>query len=125
VTRVASRSGEFRICVFFTAQIAGGLLGDDAGWLIFYRIGRRLLTGCEDGFFAISAIRDFPANFWSEVIATRLLLCLWCSRIFFSRLWSAAGPAEGLGPYLVGSCVGELGFTGGPDGVRDQYAREI
>ena len=70
------------------------------------------------------AIRDYPANFLSEVIATFVLVFLVFA--IFSRHVSPGGPAAGLGPYLVGSLVWGIGLSlGGTTGYAINPARDL
>src|SRR5260370_2758243 len=70
------------------------------------------------------AIRDPVTNLVSEIIATFVLVFV--IGAIFSKRVSAAGPAAGLGPYLVGGLVWGIGLSlGGPTGYAINPARDL
>ena len=70
------------------------------------------------------AIRNTIANFSSEVIATFVLVFV--VGAIFSKTVSANGPANALGPYLVGSLVWGIGLSlGGTTGYAINPARDF
>src|SRR5207249_9543756 len=68
--------------------------------------------------------RNTVANLLSEIIATFVLV--FAVGAIFSRSVSAAGPAAGLGPYLVASLVWGIGLSlGGTTGYAINPARDL
>jgi glycerol uptake facilitator protein len=77
--------------------------------------------GC---FCTAPAIRNTIANLFSEIIGTFVLVFV--VGAIFSKSVSAAGPAAGLGPYLVGSLVWGIGLSlGGTTGYAINPARDL
>jgi glycerol uptake facilitator protein len=75
-------------------------------------------------FSTAPAIRSAPANFLSEAIGTFVLIFIVCA--IFSKKVAAAGPAAGLGPYLVGSLVWGIGLSlGATTGYAINPARDL
>lgn len=106
------------------AQIAGGI----AGGIITYLAYLPHWAATEDkgaklGVFCTApAIRNYPANFLCEFIATFFLLfCIWA---MFAK---ANGPfMPGYGPYIVGILIVALGLSlGGPTGYAMNPARDL
>ena len=64
------------------------------------------------------------ANLLSEIIGTFVLVLV--AAAIFSKTVAAAGPAAGLGPYLVGSLVWAIGLSlGGTTGYAINPARDL
>ena len=123
----AVKSGDFSKVVPYTlAQLAGAFLGATLVW-IHYGPHWRLTANADFklGTFCTSpAVRHTPSNLVSEVIGTFVLVLVVAS-IFSTRV-AAAGPAAGLGPYLVGSLVWGIGLSlGGPTGYAINPARDL
>ncbi len=124
---LAIRSGDYsNLLSFFTAQMLGGILGATLVWLHFLPHWKETPDqAAKLGVFCNSpAIRNLPANFLSEVIATFALVFVVFA--IFSKNVAASGPAAGLGPYLVGSLVWGVGLSlGGPTGYAINPARDL
>jgi len=111
---------------FVSAQMLGGILGATLVWLHFLPHWKETPDQASKlGVFCNSpAIRSFPANFMSEVIATFALVFVVFA--IFSKNVTAGGPAAGLGPYLVGCLVWGVGLSlGGPTGYAINPARDL
>ena len=110
--------GIYSVPQFFAtsiAQILGGILGGVIVWLAYLPHWAET----EDkpsklGIFCTApAIRNYPANFLCEFIATFFLMfIIW---MIFSNKVGAIPP--GVGPYIVGILIWALGMSlGGPTG---------
>jgi glycerol uptake facilitator protein len=76
------------------------------------------------GVFTAIACGSSDAHLLSEVIATFVLVFV-VGAIFSTRV-TAAGPAAGLAPYLVGGLVWGIGLSlGGPTGYAINPARDL
>ena len=124
---IAIRSGDYsNVVPFFIAQMLGGILGATLVWLHFLPHWEATSdVSAKLGVFCNSpAIRMFPMNFMSEVIATFALVFVVFA--IFSKKVGIAGPVVGLGPYLVGSLVWGVGLSlGGPTGYAINPARDL
>jgi len=123
----AVREGNFaKFAPYLAAQMLGAIVGAALVWLHYLPhwketpdIGAKL--GC---FCTAPAIRNRVTNLVGEVIATFVLVFV--VGAIFSKSVSAAGPAAGLGPYLVGSLVWGIGLSlGGPTGYAINPARDL
>jgi len=123
----AVRDGNFaKFAPYLAAQMLGAIVGAALVWLHYLPhwketpdIGAKL--GC---FCTAPAIRNTVTNLVSEIIATFVLVFV--VGAIFSKSVSAAGPAAGLGPYLVGSLVWGIGLSlGGPTGYAINPARDL
>ena len=75
-------------------------------------------------FCTAPAIRSVGANLLSEIIGTFALVLV--VGAIFSRAVAEAGPAAGLGPYLVSSLVWGIGLSlGGTTGYAINPARDL
>jgi glycerol uptake facilitator len=123
----AVTTGDFSKVVPYTvAQLAGAFIGATLVWIHYGPHWR--LTANPDfklgTFCTIPAVRHAPSNLASEIIATFVLVLVVAS-IFSTRV-AAAGPAAGLGPYLVGSLVWGIGLSlGGTTGYAINPARDL
>ena len=124
---MAFRSGDFsQVLPFILAQMLGAILGATLVWLHYLPHWRETPEQpAKLGVFCNApAIRQFPANFLSEVIATFVLVFVVTA--IFSKNVAANGPAAGLGPYLAGSLVWGIGLSlGGPTGYAINPARDL
>jgi glycerol uptake facilitator protein len=124
---IAIRSGDYsHIVPFLTAQMLGAMAGATLVWLHYLPHWKETEdAGAKLGIFCTSpAVRALPMNFLSEVIATFALVFVVFA--IFSKNVSAAGPAAGLGPYLVASLVWGIGLSlGGPTGYAINPARDL
>src|SRR5271165_2694855 len=124
---VAVRTGDFSFVLpFVAAQILGALVGATLVWLHYLPHWEESPDAAAKlGVFCTApAIRRFPANFVSEVIGTWVLVFV--VEAIFSKSVAAAGPAAGLGPFLVGSLVWGIGLSlGGTTGYAINPARDL
>lgn len=124
---VAMRTGDFsNFLPFVSAQILGAIIGASLVWVHYLPHWKESLDAAAKlGVFCTApAIRRFPANFVSEVIGT--LVLVFVVSAIFSKNVAAAGPAAGLGPFLVGSLVWGIGLSlGGTTGYAINPARDL
>ena len=124
---VAVNSGNFGKLGWYTAaQTAGAIVGAGLVWLHYLPHWR--VTPDADSkracFCTAPAIRKPMANLLSEIIGTFVLVLV--AAAIFSKPVAAAGPAAGLGPYLVGSLVWAIGLSlGGTTGYAINPARDL
>jgi glycerol uptake facilitator protein len=123
----AVRDGNFaKFAPYFAAQMLGAIVGAALVWLHHLSHWKETpdvaaKLGC---FCTAPAIRNSVTNLLSEIIATFALVFV--VGAIFSKSVSAAGPAAGLGPYLVGSLVWGIGLSlGGPTGYAINPARDL
>jgi glycerol uptake facilitator len=123
----AVRAGDFaKLAPYVMAQLIGGIIGGGLVWLHFFPHWKETLDpatklGC---FCTAPAIRSLIPNFFSEVLATFVLVFV--VGAIFSKNVSATGPAAGLGAYLVGSLVWGIGLSlGGTTGYAINPARDL
>ena len=123
----AVRSGNFaKFAPYLVVQMLGAIVGAALVWLHYLPHWKETpdvatKLGC---FCTAPAIRNTMTNLLSEIIATFALVFV-VGAIFSARV-SAAGPAAGLGPYLVGSLVWGIGMSlGGPTGYAINPARDL
>ena len=124
---VAVATGDFsKVVPYSVAQLAGAFAGAVLVWL-HYLPHWKLTTDANAklGVFCTApAIRHTGANLTSEIIGT-FVLVLVAAAIFSERV-AVAGPAPGLGPFLVGSLVWGIGLSlGGPTGYAINPARDF
>jgi glycerol uptake facilitator protein len=111
---------------YLAAQMLGAIVGAALVWLHHFPHWKETPdTAAKLGCFCTApAIRNILANLLSEIIATFALVFV--VGAIFSKSVSAAGPAAGLGPYLVGSLVWGIGLSlGGPTGYAINPARDL
>ena len=124
---VAMRSGDFSsVLPFVAAQILGAIVGATLVWLHYLPHWQESPDAAAKlGVFCTApAIRKYPANFASEVIATLVLVFVVAA--IFSKKVAATGPATGLGPFLVASLVWGIGLSlGGTTGYAINPARDL
>jgi glycerol uptake facilitator len=123
----AVRDGNFaKFVPYLVAQILGGTVGAGLVWLHYLPHWKETpdsaaKLGC---FCTAPAIRNAATNLLSEIMATFVLVFV--VGAIFSKSVSAAGPAAGLGAYLVGSLVWGIGLSlGGPTGYAINPARDL
>ena len=123
----AVRAGDFaKVAPYLLAQMLGAILGGGLVWLHYLPHWKEtsdpaMKLGC---FCTAPAIRSLIPNFFSEVLATFVLVFV--VGAIFSKNVSAAGPAAGLPPYLVGSLVWGIGLSlGGTTGYAINPARDL
>lgn len=116
-----------RLWTYLPAQVAGCALGAFLVWLFF--LPHWKVTDDPDGKFGCfgtsPAIRNYPANFACEVIAT-FVLVLVASALVSTRIAPGGKVAPGLGPLLVGGLVWSIGLSlGSTTGYAINPARDI
>src|SRR5437764_15100872 len=123
----AVREGNFaKFGPYLAAQMLGAMVGAGLVWLHYLPHWKETpdaaaKLGC---FCTAPAIRNAVANLLSEVIATFVLVFV--VGAIFSKAVAAAGPASGVGPYLVGSLVWGIGLSlGGTTGYAINPARDF
>jgi len=123
----AVSTGDFgKVGPYIVAQMAGAFVGATLVWLQYLPHwketpdqGLKLAVFC-----TAPAIRRFGANLVSEIIGTFVLVFV--VGAIFSKAVAAAGPAAGLGPYLVGALVWGIGLSlGGTTGYAINPARDL
>lgn len=123
----AVRDGNFaKFAPYLAAQMLGAIAGAALVWLHYFSHWKETPdTAAKLACFCTApAIRHRVANLVSEIIATFVLVFV--AGAIFSKSVAAAGPAAGLGPYLVGSLVWGIGLSlGGPTGYAINPARDL
>jgi glycerol uptake facilitator protein len=123
----AVREGNFaKFAPYLAAQMLGAIVGAGLVWLHYFPHWKETPDGAAKlaCFCTAPAIRYTATNLVSEVIATFVLVFV-VGAIFSTRV-TAAGPAAGLAPYLVGSLVWGIGLgLGGPTGYAINPARDL
>src|SRR4029077_7904574 len=123
----AVRAGNFaKFAPYLAAQMLGAIVGAARVWLHYFAYWEETQDAAAKlwCFCTAPAIRNVVANLLSEIIATFVLVFV--VGAIFSKSVSAAGPAAGLGPYLVGSLVWGIGLSlGGPTGYAINPARDL
>jgi glycerol uptake facilitator protein len=123
----AVSTGDFsKVGPYFVAQMLGAMVGASLVWLHYHphwsatpEADRKLACFCTS-----PAIRRPVANLVSEIIGTFVLVLV--ASAIFSKSVAAAGPAPGLGAYLVGSLVWGIGLSlGGTTGYAINPARDL
>jgi glycerol uptake facilitator protein len=108
------------------AQILGGFVGASLVWLAYLPHWKETPDpGAKLAIFCTGpAIRNLPANFLTEVIATTFLVVVGFA--FGSKAVSTTGLLPGFGPSLWGALVWALGLSlGGPTGYAMNPARDF
>ncbi len=123
----AVRDGDFtKFGSYFAAQMLGATVGAALVWLHYLPHWKETpdaaaKLGC---FCTAPAIRNTVSNLISEIVATFVLV--FAVGAIFSKSTAAAGPASGLGPYLVASLVWGIGLSlGGTTGYAINPARDL
>jgi glycerol uptake facilitator len=115
-----------KLAPYFAAQLLGAFAGATLVWLHYLPHWKETpdaatKLGC---FCTAPAIRHAAANLFSEIVGTFVLVFV--VGAIFSKRVAAAGPAGGLGPYLVGSLVWGIGLSlGGTTGYAINPARDL
>ena len=124
---VALRTGNFSDFVpFVAAQLLGAFAGATLVYLHYLPHWEQTPdASAKLGVFSTGpAIRNLPMNFISEVIGTFVLVFVVAA--IFSKRVALAGPAAGLGPYLVACLVWGIGLSlGGTTGYAINPARDL
>jgi glycerol uptake facilitator protein len=115
-----------KLLPYSIAQVAGGFCGAVLVWL-FYLPHWSITEDAEAkrGVFCTApAVRNYPANLFSECLATFVLVLVAGS--MSSKLVLSSGAAAGLSPYLVGCLVWGIGLSlGGTTGYAINPARDF
>lgn len=115
-----------KLLPYAVAQIAGGFCGGVLVW-IFYLPHWKITEDPEAkrGVFCTApAVRNYPANLISEIIATFVLVIVAGS--MSSKLVLSNGAAAGLSPYLISCLVWGIGLSlGGTTGYAINPARDL
>lgn len=123
----AVRDASFtKLVPYMAAQLLGALAGAGLVWLHYFPHWKE--TADVDAklacFCTAPAIRNVAANMFSEIVGTFVLVFV--VGAIFSKRVAAAGPAAGLGAYLVGSLVWGIGLSlGGTTGYAINPARDL
>jgi len=124
---VALGSGNWSfVALFWLAQMSGAFAGASLVWLAYLPHWRETPdSGTKLAVFCNSpAIRRFPSNLLTEIIATACLVVVGFS--FGSKAVSAIGLAAGFVPSLWGMLVWAIGLSlGGPTGYALNPARDL
>ncbi len=124
---MAIKAGNFaKFLPYLLAQVLGAMVGAALVWLHYLPHwketedkGAKLACFCTG-----PAIRNGTANLMSEIVGTFVLVFV--VGAIFSKAVGSAGPAAGLGPYLVGSLVWGIGLSlGGTTGYAINPARDF
>jgi len=115
-----------KLVPYAAAQIGGAFCGAALVWL-FYLPHWRITEdpGAKRGVFCTApAIRNFPANVFSEFLATFVLVIV--AGAMTSKLVFSEGAAAGLSPYLISCLVWGIGLSlGGTTGYAINPARDL
>ena len=123
----AVNTGDYsNLLMMWSAQLLGAMCGAaltvlhfGPHWALTPDPAAKLGVFCTNG-----AVRNVFFNFISEVIGTMVLVIV--ANAIFSKGVSAAGPAGGVGPWLVGSLVWAIGLSlGGTTGYAINPARDF
>ncbi len=124
---VAVRTGDYsRFLPFLGAQLLGAFVGATLVYLHYLPHWEQTPDAAAKlGIFSTApGIRNPPMNLLSEVIGTFVLVFV--VGAIFSKKVAMAGPAAGLGPYLVGCLVWGIGLSlGGTTGYAINPARDL
>jgi len=124
---VAFLSGDWsHVAFFWAAQILGAVAGASLVYLTYlphWKVTPDPSTKL--GVFCTApAIRNWPANLLTEIIATTCLIVV--GSTFSSKAVSPTGLAIGLGPWFWGALVWAIGLgLGGPTGYALNPARDF
>src|SRR5271168_828038 len=108
----AVRDGNFaQFAPYFGAQLLGAMAGAVLVWLHYLPHWKETPDASAKlaCFCTAPAIRSFLPNLVSEIIASFVLVFV--AGAIFSKRVAAAGPAAGLGAYLIGSLVWGVGLS--------------
>lgn len=123
----AFESGNYaKVVPYITAQMAGGFCGAVLVWLFY--LPHWKLTESEPSklgvFCTAPAVRNYPANLLSEIIATFILVIV--AGAMSSKLVLSNGAAAGVSPYLISCLVWGIGLSlGGTTGYAINPARDF
>jgi glycerol uptake facilitator protein len=111
---------------YAAAQISGGFVGAALVWLFYLpHWAVTESTSAKLGVFCTApAIRNYPSNLFSEILATFVLVIV--AGAIGSKLVFSTGPAAGMGPYLVSCLVWGIGLSlGATTGYAINPARDL
>jgi glycerol uptake facilitator protein len=115
-----------KLLPFAAAQVAGAVCGATVVWLFYFP--HWAITedaAAKRGVFCTGpAVRNYPANVFSEAVATFVLVLV--AGAMGSKLVLSAGAANGVGPYLVSCLIWGIGLSlGGTTGYAINPARDL
>lgn len=124
ITLALAASGEFaseKVLGYILAQLAGAFTGSIIVWLHYYK--HWSITDNPSAKLAVfctgPAIRSVPANLFSEILGTLILVLA----ILFI---GANNFADGLNPVIIGALISTIGFSlGGTTGFAINPARDL
>jgi len=123
----AVRDGNFaKFAPYFGAQLLGAMAGAALVWIQYFPHWKETPDASAKlaCFCTAPAIRSFLPNLVSEIIASFVLVFV--AGAIFSKRVAAAGPAAGLGAYLIGSLVWGVGLSlGGTTGYAINPTRDL
>ena len=124
---MAAQTGDTsKIVPYISAQILGAFVGAVLVWL-FYLPHWKITEDAETKrgvFCTIPAIRNYPSNFFCEVIGTFVLVLV--AGAIGSKLVFGNGAVSGFAPWLVGALVWGIGLSlGGTTGYAINPARDF
>ncbi len=123
----AMSTGNYSIVApYWLAQFLGAIVGAALVWAHFGPHWRETPDAdAKRGCFCTSpAIRSAPANLFSEIVGTFVLILV--ASAIGSKAGAPMGPAPGLTPYLVGCLVWGIGLSlGGTTGYAINPARDL
>lgn len=113
---------------YIVAQVSGAVIGAAVVWLAYFPhwaqtadAGSKLAVFCTG-----PAIRHAPANLFTEVVGTFVLVLGVLAILSPDNLTPNSGLDKGLGPFLVGVLVWSIGLSlGGPTGYAINPARDF
>jgi glycerol uptake facilitator protein len=124
---MAAQTGDLsKIVPYISAQILGAFVGATLVWL-FYLPHWSITEDAETKrgvFCTIPAIRNYPSNFFCEVVGTFVLVIV--AGAIGSKIVFGNGAAAGFAPWLVGALVWGIGLSlGGTTGYAINPARDF
>lgn len=115
-----------KVLPFFAAQLAGAFCGAAVVWIFYFQHWRITEdAAAKRGVFCTGpAIRNYPANLFSEAMATFALVLV--AGAMSSKLVLSTGAASGLSPWLISCLIWSVGLSlGGTTGYAINPARDL
>ena len=100
-----------KVLPFFAAQLAGAFCGAAGVWIFYFQHWRITEdAAAKRGVFCTGpAIRNYPANLFSEAMATFALVLV--AGAMSSKLVLSTGAASGLSPWLISCLIWSVGLS--------------